>query len=1552
MEEHLNLYRLTYKCTTLTNDFLTFYALDKPFLKGNCLLCVTLLYTGTFYMKRKWIKWVSWIILTPIILFVILMVLLYIPPVQNLIRREVTAYASEATGMQIQVERIDLRFPLNLLVRGVEVIQQPDTLLSLESLNVRVQALPLFKGNVEVDEVTLRQVEVNSAHLLEGMQIKGVLGHFFLQSHGVDLSNEIAVINDAELSDTYVHLLMNDTTATPKDTTASAPLNWKVDLHQLKLKNVSFSMQLPADSLQMAARIGEATVNDANADLKNQFYGLKQFLLSETSVSYDTGNSEPAVGFDPSHIAVRNIRIGLDSLLYKGREMNAVIRELAMDERSGLSVTSLTGQVYSNDSIIRIPELKLQTPHSELKLTAQTYWELVNIPTTGHLSAGLNAFIGKEDVMLFAGSLPDTFKEAYPFRPLVIRAGTDGNLKELQISRLSFDLPGAFSLKGEGVLRNLTDSLTRSGSIDLNMITQNLNFLTGLTGTKPDDSLVIPDSMDLKATMEMKGPQYKAMLDLKQNKGSINLNAALNTSTEAYTADLKVEDLQLHNFLPKDSIYELSVSADVTGKGLDFMSRHAVANLNLTLDKLHYARYHLSDVHLTGGLKGAVATAHLTSDNDLLKMTTDAEYNLAYSYPDGKVVIDVTQLDLHEMGLLPQPLKRPLAFNLTAEARREKVFAHLTSGDIRLDLNARQGVNPLIKQSARFAEVMLKQIEAKELDHAELRKALPTAVISFSSGQQNPLTDFLATQNISYHDATMKFGAAPDWGINGRAAIHALKVDTLQLDTVFFTVRQDTAQMNLRAGVINGPKNPQFSFSTTMTGEIRDRDAELMVDYKNGQGETGVLLGVNARPLVPGKGKGRGNGLAFTLIPEEPIIAFKKFHFTEKHNWIYLHKNMRVYANVDMLDKDGMGFRIHSIQGDTVSLQNIDVEIRRIRLDEITSVIPYFPEITGLLSAEAHYIQTEEDLQLSAEASVDELTYERQRIGDVTLGATWLPGEQGKQYLNAYLNHDNTEVLVADGKLITTPTGKDSLEVNTTLQHFPLKVANAFIPDQMVLLSGDMDGNLHITGSTQQPLINGELVLDSVAVTSSQYGAKFRFDNRPVKLTNNRILFDKFAIYTTEDNPFTIDGYVDFRDMARPMANLNLLAENFTLLDARRTRESLVYGKVFADLRASVKGPLDGLNMRGNLNLLGNTDVSYVLTDSPLTVQDRLGSLVTFTSFSDTTTVIKQEVPTVSLGGLDMVMMVHIDPSVRVKVDLDAANDNRIELEGGGDLSMKYTPQGDLTLSGRYTLTGGLMKYSLPVIAAKSFAIDNGSYVEWSGNPMDPTLNFKATDRIRASVSEGDNGGTRMVNFDVSVIVKNRLDNLSFAFDVSAPEDATIENELTAMGAEERGKQALYIMLAKTYLGTGSIGGGGGGKLNMGSALNSVLSSQINELMGNIKGASLSFGIEDHDSSDTGGKRTDYSFSYSQRLFNNRFQIVIGGKVSTGENATNDAESFIDNISLEYRLDRTGTRYIRLFYDKNYESILEGEITETGVGVVFRKKLDKLSELFIFKKKK
>ena len=907
--------------------------------------------------------------------------------------------------------------------------------------------------------------------------------------------------------------------------------------------------------------------------------------------------------------------------------------------------------------------------------------------------------------------------------------------------------------------------------------------------------------------------------------------------------------------------------------------------------------------------------------------------------------MNVENVGLHELGISPKPLKHPFAFTLGAEARHDSIKMSMDAGDLDFQFRARSTLKKLLEQGTAFSTLLTKQIELKQLDHAELRKALPSAGMQLKAGKQNPVSYFLATKDISFDDFVLRFGTTPRRGINGRTAIHGLRMDSLQLDTIFFAISQDTARMKLQGGVINGPKNPQFVFRSTLTGEIRNEDAELTLNYVDAKGDTGLDLGINARPLI--EGRGRGNGIAFRLTPAEPIIAFQKFRFVDNSDWIYLHKNMRVYANVDMDSDDGLCFRMQSDRSDTVSLQNINLELIRFRLDKLSGILPYMPRITGLFSAEANYIQTATSLQVSAEAGVEKLTYERQPVGNIGLGATWLPGDKGTHYLNAYFRSGDQEVMTADA-VLTQKNGRDSVEVNTTFEHFPLSLANAFMPDQVVAFTGDIDGGLYISGAMEKPKLSGDLSLDSVSVYARQAGARYWFDNRPLKIENNQLIFNKFAIYTTSRNPFTIDGNVDFRNMENPTAKLNLRAQNYTLLDAPRTKESMIYGKIFVDLNATVRGPLDGLTMRGNMNLLGNTDVTYVLTDSPLTVEDRLGELVTFTSFTDTTSVQATEVPTMSLGGMDMLMSVHIDDAVRLRADLSPDRSSRVELEGGGDLNLQYTPQGDLTLSGRYTLIGGMMKYALPVIPLKEFQFVNGSYVDWTGNPMNPSLNLTATERVRASVSDGDDGGSRMVNFDVSISIKNRLENPDLSFNLSAPDDATVQGELAGMSADERSKQAITMLATGMYL----YNSGKGGGLTMGSALNSVLQSQINALTGNLKNASLSVGIEDRTAAETGDKQTDYSFRYSQRFFNDRIQIVIGGKVSSGANATNDVESFIDNISLEYRLDNSGTRYVRVFHNKNYESVLDGEITETGVGLVLRRKMDRLSELFIFKRKK
>lgn len=90
---------------------------------------------------------------------------------------------------------------------------------------------------------------------------------------------------------------------------------------------------------------------------------------------------------------------------------------------------------------------------------------------------------------------------------------------------------------------------------------------------------------------------------------------------------------------------------------------------------------------------------------------------------------------------------------------------------------------------------------------------------------------------------------------------------------------------------------------------------------------------------------------------------------------------------------------------------------------------------------------------------------------------------------------------------------------------------------------------------------------------------------------------------------------------------------------------------------------------------------------------------------------------------------------------------------------------------------------------------------------MDPLLNFRATERMRASVSQED-GTSRMVNFDISIVVKNRLDNLSLAFEIDAPDDASVQNQLAGMGPDERSKQAVAMLATGIFLADSGSGGG------------------------------------------------------------------------------------------------------------------------------------------------
>lgn len=1523
---------------------------------------------------RIWLKRIGIVCLIPVVLVLLVSVLLYIPPVQNFAVKKAAYYAGKATGMQIGIERIRLSFPLNLTVRGVEVLTTPaDTLLTLKSLTVNVRALPLLKKEVLVDAIDLEGVKVNTGTFIEGMEIKGVLGRLYAKADRINLSKEKVTLNTIDLSDTAITLLLNDTT-TKADTTSTA-VNWILNLQKINLDRVAFAMQMPADSLRLSTYIDKASLKDGIVDLGASHYGADLFTLTGSTLGYDADYQNPVAGFDPSHIALSNVTISLDSLFYGGRDIKARIRELSAEDRSGLTISSLTGSFHSDSTNINVPQLLLKTPSSEVRLLAMVPWSSFDADPEGNMRVLLTASVGKEDVMTFAGELPVDFQKAYPQKPLSLTAGVEGNLSSMLLRQLKGELPGTFRMDVSGTMKSLTDSIRRSGKLNLKAETGNLEFLLSMLPAAERHRYNIPSGMTLTGEAALKNNEYQADLLLREDKGKVLLTASFDPGKEAYKADLKVDSLEPVHFMPLDSLYYLTASIQAEGKGFDPFKSSSWAKLDGKLTDIRYGNYNVSDVTMDGSLEKNFLKFDLLSKYPLAEMDLTLNATLLKKEIQAMVIADVTNLDLYGMHLMNDSLAtsfqlfaeaetdmgknnrvdvtlgnwelitttgtyKPKTLTLHAQSTKDTTRVSFHAGDLGIVLTGNSDLETMTGKFNKISEGLNKQLEKDSMINIPAFKPLlPDMHLAVSAGKDNPIYNILQQANISFNNLSLEAFTSPEEGFRLDAGVYSLMQDTTRIDTISFAIRQDSLGLLYDAGVVKTKFRQQAPFTAGVKGKIRNTFADAEVLYTDGKGDTGILLGLRADKVE--------EGINLHLFPDNPILAFRPFKLNPD-NYILYKNEKDIAANVRLSGDENASLWIHSLP-EKDKMEELHLELSQINLDVISKAFTEIPAMQGILSADMQYAPSDSSFLVVVDANIDNLIYEGGRVGELMFSTVYLPLADNKHQVDMHFFRDQNEVMSATA--LYKMGKEDHLDGTLDVTHLPLDMVNPFIPDNMASLNGVLEGNMTIKGSSKAPEVNGYIEMDSTSMFVTAVGTSFRVDDKQIVVKDNKILFDEYHIHAAGKNPFVIDGTVDFRNPSRMMADLKLTADHMQLLDVKRNKESMVYGKLLVNLASTVKGPLDALMMRGSLQLLGGTNVTYVMKDSPLTVQDRLSDLVTFTSFEDTLVNRRRQEAPLPLGGLDMLLTIRIDQSVRLNADITPDRSSKVELEGGGDLSFQYTPQGDMILNGRYTLSGGIVKYALPIIPLKEFNIQDGSYVQWSGDPMDPYLDLTATERIRTNVTQ-DGSGSRMVNFDVGIALKQQLENLGLQFVLTAPEDQSMQTSLNSMGEDERTKLAVGMIITGMYLANSS---GGKQNLNMGAALNSFLNSEISNIAGSaLKTVDISFGMDSYDENGdgTGGQRTDYNFSFAKRFWNDRIRIVLGGRISTGENASNSnqTQAFIDNVSIEYRLDASGTRYVKLFHDKNYESLLEGEITETGVGIVLRRKMLHMRELFNFKK--
>lgn len=1516
---------------------------------------------------KKALKWLGITVATPIALFLLLAILLYIPPVQNFAVHQVANYLSGNLGMDVRIDKVRLAFPLDLAVHHMTAVEKGDTLLNADRLRLNVKLMPLFEGRADVDGFELYGLVIDTKSYISDTRIKGHAGQLTAAAHGVDWEKELVNLDHARLHDADIYVTLSDTAK--KDTTESKA-KWNIAVKKVDIERSKVHLQMPGDSMRIYANLGRAALRGGAFDTGRNYYAVKTLRLQDCDVNYDIPYIKPVAGIDPNHIAVKRLTLMLDTLSYNNEGvLRAGLRGLTLHEKCGLDVTRLSGSVYMDTTQLRLPALRLRTPASRIDADVAFDFKAFSAGKGGHCQAMVDASIGYDDIRTLAtGYVDKAYLRALPHKPLAIKGTVSGNIDHLRLPSLTLNMPGVLQASANGYTNYVTKDW-RNGKFNFNLRTKSMAAVRQLMPASLKQSINVPDGLSLRGKAAFNGSRYDADIKAGIGRGSLTAKAKLDVKRETYKVAATAHQLPIASIVRGVPVGPFSGSLRASGSGWDVMSPRTSLTADAKVNTLSYERYPLGGISVKANLRGGKAVAHFEADNPLLQGNGHIEALLGRHNYEVAVKASLPNLDLKKLGVTTDTLYFGTDIDIKATANkaftayalggsiannhfttqrmsamakdilfdlatsRDTTTANISAGDLRLRLGAKGDIPHLGTHLARFANELQKEAKTYNIDQERLKTYLPVMAFYLDAGRDNPLYNIARMKGYSFSSAYVNLNTDPHVGMTGDARMGALNVGALLLDTIDTHIFQDSTGVQMRGLVKNGKKNPN-PLEVRMRSYVMRSGAGIELSYYDSEGERGVDVGLQAA-LVDG-------GLNIHLYPENPVLAYRNFK-VNKDNYIFLGKDNSIRADVDLLADDGTGLKIYGEPKDSVN--DLTVSVNQVNLGELSAVLPYMPKLSGMLSGDVHVTDDSQHKQLSAMASLtaDNFKYEDMPLGNVGIDAVYLPKTGGEHQASAFISSNGKEVLACNGTYFDRNGG--TFEGDAQLHDFPLQMLNGFMASTDVALKGIAGGDLRVNGSLDKPVINGSLDLDSAHIYSDVYGFDLRTDERALDIKDSRIIFSDYRLFSTGKEPMVLNGTFDMSDFERMRMDFAMRAKNFELINTRKKAQSMLFGKVYANYVGTLKGTTDNLSLRGKLEVLDRTDVTYILKDSPLSVDDRLHDLVQFTNFKDSTQTAQPEKAVD--GGMDITMGISISDAAIFHCNLSDDGQSYVKLEGGGDMTLRMTQQGDMRMTGLFTTNSGEMKYQLPVIPLKTFQIVQGSYVQFTGDVMNPTLNIAAKERTKAVVTEDDR--QRSVAFDVGVKITKPLNDMGLEFTIEAPEDLNIQNQLASMSAEQRGKAAVTMMATGMYMTDETMMSGSGFKAN--NALNAFLQSEIQNIAGSaLKTIDINLGVESG-TSQTGTSTTDYSFQFAKRFWGNRISVIIGGKVSTGADATNSAESFINNVSVEYRLDQGATRYVKAFYDRDTQDPLEGQLTKTGAGLVLRRKTDKLGELFIFRNK-
>lgn len=1070
---------------------------------------------------------------------------------------------------------------------------------------------------------------------------------------------------------------------------------------------------------------------------------------------------------------------------------------------------------------------------------------------------------------------------------------------------------------------------------------------------------------------------FVAFGNVKTNIGEIdadiNLKFKEGLEKAMYSGKLKTNHFQLSALYPQTQIDDLAFNLKL--KGTSFDPEKFELNLNGDISKLNYQNYSYKNIVINGDIAPYKFNGIAKVDDPHLAMDFNGEFNYQKKNPEAKIKAIIQNIDLSSLGFdtieqnikgtfnldfvgsnLDNAIGKIIATDLTIKRNNKTVFIPELS--IKSE-QVRKTEKKLTVESSFLNAELEGNYNISKLDKSLYNFVYQLIPVYFDKPKSNvPNQDFkfnIDLINPSYiTDLYLPFLTLSPCLISGnyhssngelyfKTENSHVTYDDYEIDGVKITAQKDKnseLKLNLLASHLK-LNNTINSNDISIESFINENSIKFHAEGK----DTGYKLSLNS------KGE-----LLFT--PENVLLKLQKTSLGVDEKVWTIDTSASIAILNDKLEFNQFNLvnenQILKLEGDYSKNFNdsLNLDLKNLNLSYFNYLMikNQLQSLGGISNGKIGLKFLNKSPVVTTDIDITTLKYDKDTLGDLKIKTSGL-ANSSVQDIEVTVVKGLLDSLRLNGK-IDYKSKTNNLDIVASIPPSDLKVGESFVKGIFSQIKGSFHfDNIRIRGTFDKPEANGVIHVNKANLLIDYLNVPVSF-NTKVYLEKNKIYTNDFFIY----DEYNSSGKANFQLTHQyfDAFKLNLVLEdlkNFQVLNTSSINNSLYYGKAFADLKGSIKGPFDNLEIYLQAKTLKNTKFILPISEGEAS---GLPSYVHFKSNKKRVKKQENEFPIKSL-----VMNIEATEDANVEIVFDETLGDKISGNGFGNLKMEMNKSADFYMFGTYTVSSGKYLFTAFDLYNKPFNIKPGGTVSWTGDPYNAQINIAAFNSEKANpapliTSANANAAntsslsTENITVESLLFLKGNLFSPEITFGLEFPKIQTEirqgVNDLTSVisriksDKEEVARQVFSLLMLRSFL-TPTFSQNTQSPDNLGStaissAGSDLLSSQLSNWLSKIdpnwkinviyKNGSLTLPPE-------------YGIGLSKQFFQNK--LLIDGTLSNYNNNS------IPNINVEFKVTQKGNFRLKAYSRSNLNQVntttLNTPITTWGLGIIYTKDFDR-----------